>query len=243
MHMRNSIRIPLATMLAFAGLLIPAAAVNAASASPTATVAADPTTATPKGGTGTQSHADKECLEVLEKGGSMGDAGCDKAPSVIMPAANELFWGGLAFVVLFAALAKFAFPGIKKGMEGRSEKIRADLAQAETAKADATGVLEDYQRQLADARAESARIIEEARATADAMRRDLQTKAEADIAELRQRAAADVEAAKVQAVADLRGEVTALAIGAAEHVVQQNLNDATNAALVDQFIAQVGAGR
>ena len=46
---------------------------------------------------------------------------------------------------------------------------------------------------------------------------------------------------RLQAVADLRGEVTALAIGAAEQVVGRNLDQETNAALVEAYINQVGA--
>jgi F0F1-type ATP synthase membrane subunit b/b' len=44
-------------------------------------------------------------------------------------------------------------------------------------------------------------------------------------------------------MADLRGEVTSLAIGAAEQVVGRNLDEATNAALVEAYIDQVGATR
>ena len=73
------------------------------------------------------------------------------------------------------------------------------------------------------------------------MRAGLQAKAEADINELKTKATADIEAAKLQAVADLRGEVTALAIGAAEQVVGRNLDAETNAALVEAYINQVGA--
>ena len=104
-------------------------------------------------------------------------------------------------------------------------------------------ILAEYQTQLADARNESARIIEEARQAADSVRSDLQARAESDIAELRARANADIESAKAQAIADLRGEVTALAIGAAEQVVGRNLDQDTNAALVEAYINSVGADR
>ncbi len=53
------------------------------------------------------------------------------------------------------------------------------------------------------------------------------------------RAAADIEAAKAQAIADLRGEVATLAIGAAEVVVERNLDRDTQAQLVEQYIASV----
>jgi F-type H+-transporting ATPase subunit b len=128
-------------------------------------------------------------------------------------------------------------------MEARSERIRTDLEQAEATRAEAEGVLTTYQAQVAEAKQESGHIIEEARQTADSMKRDLQAQAEADIAAMRQKAAADIESAKAQAMADLRGEVATIAIGAAERVVEHNLDPETNKALVESFIDQVGSGR
>jgi len=186
-------------------------------------------------------HEDAECIELLAEGGKVDD--CQESPSLIAPATNELIWGAISFAALLFLLWKFAWPGIKNGMEGRSERIRRDLSEAESARTQAEQVLTGYQSQLADAKNESARIIEEARQTADSMRRDLQQRAEADVAEMRQKAAADIEAAKAQAIADLRSEVASLAIGAAEQVVEHNLDRDTNVALVERYIEQVSATR
>jgi len=184
-------------------------------------------------------HASEECIHILEDGGTIDD--CQAAPNPLVPPANELIWGGVAFVVVFAVLWKLGMPAIKAGMQARSDKIEGDLNAAEAQRTEASEILTQYQAQLADARTESARIIEEARQAADEVRANLQAKAEADISELRARATADIESAKQQAVADLRGEVTALAIGAAEQVVGRNLDAETNAALVEAYINQVGA--
>jgi F0F1-type ATP synthase membrane subunit b/b' len=54
---------------------------------------------------------------------------------------------------------------------------------------------------------------------------------------------ADIESAKAQAVSDLRGEVARLAIGAAETVVQHNLDEATQTQLIEDYINQVAAQR
>lgn len=168
---------------------------------------------------------------------------CKQAPNQLLPETNEIIWGGLAFLIVFIFLWKVGMPVIKQGMAARAERIQNDLDQAETQRTEASTILEEYKAQLADARQESARIIEEARQAADSVRSDLQAKAEADIAEMRARAAADIESAKAQAIADLRGEVTALAIGAAEQVVGRNLDQETNAALVEAYINSVGADR
>src|SRR5437879_3492218 len=134
----------------------------------------------------------KECIDILEKGGKIDD--CQKAPSPILPATNELFWGSLSFIILFILLAKVAYPGIKKGMEGRAEKIRNSIDEAEGARAEAQRILDEYQRQLADAKSESARIIEEARQAADKLRQDLKRQAETEVTEARVRAQEEIQA-------------------------------------------------
>jgi len=184
-------------------------------------------------------HADVECIEVLAEGGAVDD--CQESPSPILPPLNELVWGSISFAIVVFLLWKLAFPGIKKGMEGRAERIRTDLEAAENAKGEADKVLADYHAQLADARNESARILEEARQDADAVRSERIAAIDGEIAEMRQRAAAETESAKAQALADLRGEITSLALGAAERVVERNLDDATNRALIDSYIDSVGA--
>jgi F-type H+-transporting ATPase subunit b len=183
--------------------------------------------------------AAEECAKLLNEGKKIDD--CQKAPSPILPAKNELIWGTISFVALFILLWKFAWPGLKKGMDTRTERIRDDLSAADNAKSEAEHVLDEYRSQLADARNESARIIEEARQQADALRRDQEQRLQTELAGMRERAAADVEAAKAQAVADLRREVTTLAVGAAEVIVQRNLDRSTQEQLVENYIAQVAS--
>jgi F-type H+-transporting ATPase subunit b len=168
---------------------------------------------------------------------------CFEAPNPLMPEINEVIWGAVGFFTVLGFLQWKAVPAIKKTMAARTERIAGDLAAAEAQRTEAEAVHAQYQAQLADARQESARIVEEARQAADSVRTDLIAKAEADAAEIRARAAQDAEGAKAQAIADLRGEVAALAIGAAEQVVGRNLDQATNAALVEAYIEQVGANR
>jgi F-type H+-transporting ATPase subunit b len=192
-----------------------------------------------------------EAVEEAEASGLEGDElyevveedvlACTQAPSPILPEINEIIWGAFGFIIVFGVLAWKGMPAIKTTMNERSEKIRGDLEAAEAQRVEAEKVLAGYNAQLADAKTESARIIEEARQTADSVRAERIAAIDGEIAEMRQRAAADVEASKAQAMADLRGEVTALAIGAAERVVERNLDDATNRALVDAYIDQVGA--
>lgn len=181
--------------------------------------------------------ADAECIDVLAKGGTVDD--CHAAPNQLLPETNEIIWGAIGFLVVFFFVWKLGLPAIKKGMEARTERIRADLDAAETQRAEADTLLADYRAQLNDAKNESARIIEEARQSADALKRDQETRLQSELADLRAKAAADIEAAKTQAIADLRGEVAALAVGAAEVVVGRNLDQATQVQLIEDYINQV----
>lgn len=185
------------------------------------------------------SHEAELCIEVLEDGGEPVD--CHDAPSPILPEPSEIFWGSLSFVVLLIAMAKFAYPALKKSMDARADKIRSNLDDADRVKAEAETVLADYQRQLADARNESNRIIEEARQTADQLRRDLMERAETEVAELRQRARDDITSAQERAMADLRNTVGTLAIELAEKVVEANLDRDTNMRLIERYIQSVGS--
>ncbi|HEY8547032.1 MAG TPA: hypothetical protein VIL36_18360, partial [Acidimicrobiales bacterium] len=92
---------------------------------------------------------------------------------------------------------------------------------------------------LNDAKAEAGRIIEESRQAADQIKRDQEARLQEELAELRARAVADIDAAKAQAMSDLRGEVAKLAIGAAETIVQRNLDEATQTQLVDEYINSI----
>lgn len=200
---------------------------------------AHPASAEGEAGSKVKGHTEEECIKLLEDGNSIDD--CQAAPNPILPELNEIIWGAVGFFIVFGAIAWKGYPAMKKGMDARTERIRGDLDAAEAQRTEAGTVLADYQAQLADARNESARILEEARQSADEVKATLVAKAEADVAEMRTRANSEIEAAKAQATADLRSEVAALAIGAAEQVVERNLDQETNVALVEAYINQVGA--
>jgi F-type H+-transporting ATPase subunit b len=183
----------------------------------------------------------EECIHLAEEADDP-DA-CQEAPNPILPATDELVWGSISFAALLFLLYKFAYPQVSQMLENRTERIRSDLQAAETAKGEAEQILAEYRAQLNDARAEAGRIIEEARQAADRLKRDQETRLQTELGDVRARAVADIESAKAQAVSDLRGELAQLAIGAAETVVQHNLDEATQTQLIEDYINQVAAQR
>ena len=189
------------------------------------------------------SHESEECIHLLESDAAAAPEDCHEAPNQLLPETNEIIWGGIGFLVVFFFLAKFGLPVIKSTMNERTERIRNDLESAEAQRSEADHLLAEYRAQLNDAKSEAGRIIEESRQAADQIKRDQEVRLQDELAELRARAVADIDAAKTQAMADLRGEVAKLAIGAAETIVQRNLDEATQTQLVDDYISQIATRR
>lgn len=182
--------------------------------------------------------AAEECSKLLADGHPIDD--CQKAPNPLVPSANEVIWGSLAFLVLLGIMWKFGVPAVKNMEQAREERIRNDLEGAEKARTEAEAEKAQYLAQIAGARDEAGRIIEEARQSAEQVRRDLVARAETDAAEIRQRAEADIAVQRQRALSELRGDVAQLSIDLAERIVERNLDRDTQLQLVDNFIDQVG---
>jgi F-type H+-transporting ATPase subunit b len=184
-------------------------------------------------------EASKSCYEKLGKGGVPDD--CQKAPSPLLPAKNEVIWGSAAFLVLLVAMWKFGVPAVKNMEQAREDRIRNDLEGAEKARTEAESEKAEYLAQIAGAREEAGRIIEEARQSAEQVRRDLIARAEAEANDVRERAQSDIAAQQQRAMAELRTDVAQLSIDLAERIVEHNLDRDTQLQLVDSFIDQVGS--
>ncbi len=61
-------------------------------------------------------------------------------------------WTLVTFVILLALLAKFAFKPIAQALDSRGQKIKQSIDDAEKSRADAKKLMEDYQKQIYEAR-------------------------------------------------------------------------------------------
>lgn len=154
---------------------------------------------------------------------------------------NELIWGSIAFVIVMALLVWKAGPPIRNAMTARTDRIQGELDAAAELRTDAEAERDRITTALADSDVEAARIVSEAHEAAKHATANIAARADADIVALRERAAADLDATRRQAVADLENEILRLSLGAAERVVERNLDDAAHQELIERYIAQVGA--
>ncbi len=160
----------------------------------------------------------------------------------ILPDIAEIIFGGLAFLIVFGVLAKYAFPALNTMLAERAAKIQGEMEKAESTRVEADGVLAEYRRQLAEAREEANRIIEESRKTAEQLRRDVQAKAEQEAQATVARAQEEIRAERDRVFQELRGQVGEIAVELAGRVVGQSLDRGTHERLIDEYIDQVASG-
>jgi F-type H+-transporting ATPase subunit b len=167
-------------------------------------------------------------------------AASDSATRVILPKKDELIWGTIAFVLLFAFLAKAVFPKVREMLEQRTERVRGQLEAADRSKQEADQMLEQYRAQLADARGEVQRIIDEGKRTAEAVRQELVARAEQEAADIVSRARADVAGERDRAMQQLRTTVGELSLQLASRVIERELSSSeAHRALIDRAIQEL----
>ena len=157
----------------------------------------------------------------------------------VMPHVGELIAAAIFFITLFIIVSKVVLPKLNATLAAREQALAGQLTQAETTRTEADQVLADYRARLADAQAESNRIIEEGRRSAEAIVAEARTRAEAEAQALVTRAQADIQAERDRALGTLRSELAGLSIDLASRVVGRSLDSDAQRQLVDGYIDQL----
>jgi F-type H+-transporting ATPase subunit b len=146
----------------------------------------------------------------------------------------------IAFVIMFAILAKYIVPPINRAMTARQEAIKQQFAELDQAKEEANSAKDEFQSQIAEARQEAARIREEAREQGAAIIAEMREQAQAEAARIVEHGKTQIDAERQQAVASLRAEIGGLATGLAGRIVGESLeDDARQSRVVERFLAEL----
>ncbi|BDZ51041.1 ATP synthase subunit b [Frondihabitans sucicola] len=165
-----------------------------------------------------------------------------EAHNPILPETPDLVWGGISFLVILFLFWRVALPRMQKMLDERAEVIEGGIKKAENAQAEAAAALEEYNKQLADARAEAAKIREQARTDATRIGKEVTAQAQADADRITAQAQVQIEAERQSALVSLRSEVGSLAIDLASGVIGESLtNDKKASAIVDRFLSDLEA--
>jgi len=151
-----------------------------------------------------------------------------------------IIWTLVSFFLLLILLAKLAYPHILKGLKKREETIQQQLEEARKTKQEAVALLEDYKRQLAEARSEAQKIINEGKGLGENMRKEIVQKAQQESNQIVKRAQEEIELQKQKAILEIQEKIADLSIMAASKIINKSLNTEDNRRLVEEYVSKVG---
>ena len=148
-------------------------------------------------------------------------------------------WAVITFLVLLFALYKYAFGPLMKLQKARQDQIHQSIMDAENLRDEASQLLADYKKQLAQARGEADAIVERARKAGEASKADIleeaRVQAEAQLARARQQIERDTN----QALQKIREEAADLAVTATAKVARSSLSEADQLRLIKEAINEI----
>ena len=160
--------------------------------------------------------------------------------NVLLPAAPDIIWGGLSFLVIVLLFSKFVMPRMRVMTAERTAKIEGGLKQAELSQEQAQELLAQYREALASANKEAAEIRNSAVAERAAIIEEAKKAAAAAASAVTSNAQAALEADRARIATELRRDLGTSATELASRIVGESLKDDARAtAVVDRFIAEL----
>lgn len=150
-------------------------------------------------------------------------------------------WIALAMVFVLAILIWKRVPAIiGAALDRKIEGIREQLDEAKRLRAEAEAIRAEYEAKQASAEADAAGLIERARHEAESIRAQAESDATA-LVERRTRMAEDkIAAAERAALDEVRARAVDAAARAAERLIRERHDPATDRRIVDETIAGLG---
>lgn len=113
-------------------------------------------------------------------------------PSILSPDLGLLFWMFLAFLIVFALVAKYGFPVIIKMVEDRKNYIDESLKKAREANEKLANIKAESEEILRQASERQAQVLKEAMATRDSIVKEARDKAREEGQKLLEEAKAQI---------------------------------------------------
>ena len=161
--------------------------------------------------------------------------------AVIIPDMIETLPMLIAFIILVIVLWKFGWPMFEGMLEKREKTIAEALKRSEEARIESERVLMEYQTQLADAKAQAAKIIADAKETGEALRADIAKQAQEESAAIIEKARVAIEAEKQTAMNELRSSVADLSVDVASRLISTDLSDDEHRQIIERYLNEAGS--
>jgi F-type H+-transporting ATPase subunit b len=155
---------------------------------------------------------------------------------MVMPKLPQLLTTALGFIFFVLILGKFAWGPILDLLDQRRSKIDGDYTAAEQNLAESEKLKGEFESKLMDIKAIEREKVQEAVKRGEDIAGGIENKARQGAEETRQKAEQDIEIGTQKAQIQLRDSVVAMAIGAAEKVIGERMDDDLHRKLISEYI-------
>ncbi len=147
-------------------------------------------------------------------------------------------WCNLLILYLF--LRKLLFNPIKKMIDDRQNEIDGMYSDAESSKANAAALKEEYEKKMELASEESEQILKNAVRKAQLREEEILKEANEKATRTLERATEQIELEKKRAINEIKDEVSGMAIDIAAAVIERDVDKEEHARFIDEFIDSIG---
>jgi len=159
--------------------------------------------------------------------------------------ASGVQWGTIivtciTFGILLLLLKKFAWGPLKDVMDKREHDINKDIDDAEQAKLNAQKLEEQNKQTLKETQDEVQRILEDSKVQARKQHEEIIHEANIRANGMVETAQNEINSEKERAIADINNQVSELSVLIASKVLQKEISEQDQKALVEKYIKEAG---
>lgn len=147
------------------------------------------------------------------------------------------------FLILLGFLKHFLFDKVNKVIDDRNSDVRDTISDAESRLLEAEKLKESYDKQIASLQNEGREIVRKAKLKADAQAQDIFQEAEDKTAMMIGQTEAEIERLKKKSIEEMKKEIGALAIFAAEKILEKELDHKEQQAVIGKIIDETGSSK
>jgi len=144
------------------------------------------------------------------------------------------------FIILVLILKHFLFDKVNQVIEDRNNDVIENISNAENKVLEADKLRESYEKQIANLENKGREIVREAKVKADAQAKDILQEAEDKTKALINQTEDEIERLKKKALEEMKHEIGALAIFAAEKILEKQLDHQEQQAVIGKIIDEAG---
>lgn len=145
----------------------------------------------------------------------------------------------LTFLILILFTMYYVWPPLIKAMQDREKKIASGLEAAERSKRELEQAEHKALNIVRDAKLEASQIVEQAHKRSAQIVEEAKESARVESGRILEHAQDEIAREVTQVKEALRKQLATLAIAGAEKIIQRNLDASAQAALLDEFAAEI----